>query len=196
MKKQNDTKPKTVLHSSVYKMASNDSVISHDIHVFNNSKLPELNNYEANNIVPHFLKPIKNETLKKTLAVRLKNSFMQELPAKNIISKPLFRFFVKNGEHVYGRADDIVVIESCDHLVNVYLAFNDKLKKAVRTNTLKDFLSILPAGQFIRISRFCAINIQRLSGGNCKDQTFEFDFRFSIKLKHTVPNSTFNCIGK
>jgi hypothetical protein len=146
------------------------------------------------NTKPYSLKSIKHPILKKTPLLFQDN--VDNLPATLNNAKSLFRFFIKNGEHVYGRANDIVVIESCDHLVNVYLAFNDKLKKAVRTNTLKDFLSILPAEQFMRISRFCAINIQRLSGGSCKEQTFEFDFRFSIKLKHAVPNSTFNCIGK
>ena len=98
--------------------------------------------------------------------------------------------------YVYGRTNDIIMIESCDHLVNVYLAFNDKIKKTIRTNTLKDFLSLLPADQFARISRFCAVNISRLSGGSFVGQTFEFDFRISVKLKHALPQHVFKNIGK
>ena len=32
----------------------------------------------------------------------------------------LFRLFVKKGEYVYARAKDIIIVESCDHLVKVY----------------------------------------------------------------------------
>ena len=108
----------------------------------------------------------------------------------------LLRLFVKKGEYVYARPCDIVMLESCDHLVKVYLLYGDKVKKAVRNNTLKDFLFQLPGKQFVRIGRFCAINVDRLSGGNYNDQTFEFDFRVSIKLKHTIPYTVFNAIGK
>src|SRR6476646_8987569 len=73
--------------------------------------------------------------------------------------KDLFRLFVKNGEYVYARANDIIMIESCDHLVKVYLGINSAAKLTVRHNTLKDFLSQLPETQFIRINRFCAVNI-------------------------------------
>ena len=49
----------------------------------------------------------------------------------------LFRLFVKNGEYVYAKSSDIIMMESCDHLVKVYLSFNEKIKKTVRHNTLK-----------------------------------------------------------
>lgn len=130
------------------------------------------------------------------------NDFLLRKPAqpssKKIIKNPdfLFKFFVKNGEYAYAKPDDIVMIESCDHLVIVHLAFGETLKKTIRHNTLKDFLLLLPKDQFIRIGRFCAINMQRLSGGSCKNQTFEFDFKFSIKLKHAISNTIFNAIGK
>lgn len=108
----------------------------------------------------------------------------------------LFRLFVKNGEYVYARSSDIIMIESCDHLVKVYIAVGGKIKKAIRHNTLKDFLSQLPLAQFVRIGRFCAVNIDRLSGGNCNDQTFEFDFNLSIKLAHSVSHTVFAHIGR
>ncbi len=108
----------------------------------------------------------------------------------------LFRLFVKNGEYVYARSNDIIMMESCDHLVKVYLASNDKIKRTVRQNTLKDFLLQLPQDQFLRIGRFCAINLHRLTGGNHHEQTFEFDYRVSIKLKHAISPAAFNTIGK
>jgi len=108
----------------------------------------------------------------------------------------LFRLFVKNGEYAYARPNDIIMMESCDHLVKVYLAFNDKIKKTIRHNTLKDFLLQLPQDQFKRIGRFCAVNLHRLTGGNCNEQTFEFDFNVSIKLKHSISNTAFTNIGK
>lgn len=115
-------------------------------------------------------------------------------PYQNVAN--LFRLFVKNGEYVYARPNDIIMMESCDHLVKVYLAFNDKIKKTIRHNTLKDLLLQLPQDQFMRIGRFCAVNIHRLSGGNCNEQTFEFDFRVSIKLKHDISQAAFGNIGK
>jgi len=65
----------------------------------------------------------------------------------------------------------------------------------MRHNTLKDFLSQLPQTYFLRIGRFCAINIQRLTGGNCNNQVFEFDFKISIKLKHSVSHTVFSNLG-
>lgn len=108
----------------------------------------------------------------------------------------LFRLFVKRGEYVYARPNDIIMMESCDHWVKVYVTFNDSVKKTIRHNTLKDLLLLLPKNQFMRIGRFCAVNMHRLSGGNCNEQTFEFDFKVSIKLKRSVSNAVFAGIGK
>jgi hypothetical protein len=111
-------------------------------------------------------------------------------------STQVFRLFVKNGQYVYARAADIIMIESCDHLVKVYLGICNEAKLALRHNTLKDFLLQLPQSQFLRIGRFCAVNISRLSGGSCNDQTFEFDFKISVKLTHSVSHKVFSAIGK
>jgi hypothetical protein len=124
------------------------------------------------------------------------NSKENPIKPENCSCGGLFRLFIKNGEYVYVRATDIIMIESCDHLVKVYLGINGKVKLTLRHNTLKDFLSLLPQSQFIRISRFCAVNILRLSGGNCNDQTFEFDFKISIKIAHSVSHKVFSTIGK
>ena len=108
----------------------------------------------------------------------------------------LFRLFVKNGEYVYARSNDIVLIESCDHLVKVYVAFSDNIKKTIRRNTLKDLLLQLPKEQFVRIGRFCAVNINRLSGGNYIEQTFEFDFRISVRINHFIAQNVFSSFGR
>ena len=107
----------------------------------------------------------------------------------------LLQLFVKKGEYVYARPCDIVLVESCDHMVQVYVACGEKVKRAVRNGSLKDFLMQLPQHEFVRLSRFCAVNLNRLSGGNYNQQLFEFDFRVSIKLKHTLPASVFKTIG-
>ncbi len=114
---------------------------------------------------------------------------------KMSFNNDILRLSIKNGEFVYARANDIIMIESCDHMVKVHLGIENKIKLTTRQNTLKDFLLKLPSAQFIRIGRFCAINIQRLSGGNCNKQTFEFDYKISIKPKHTIPNKIFSVIG-
>jgi len=116
------------------------------------------------------------------------------LPAPRY-SENIFRLFVKHFEYVYVRPNDIIMIESCDHLVKVYVGVGEKARLTLRHNTLKDFLSQLPPTLFLRIGRFCAINIQRLTGGNCNEQIFEFDFKISVKLKHPVSHSVFSSLG-
>ncbi len=116
-------------------------------------------------------------------------------PTPQNFEKP-FRLFVKNCEYVYARANDIILVESCDHLVKVYVACNAKVKKALRHNTLKEFLTQLPEEQFLRIGRFCALNTHRLSGGNFHEQTLEFDFNIQIKLTHPISRTSFSSIGK
>lgn len=118
------------------------------------------------------------------------------LCSPELFTPPVFRLFIKNGQYVYARAADIIMIESCDHLVKVYLGISNKAKLTLRHNTLKDFLLQLPPSQFMRIGRFCAVNVTRLSGGNCNDQTFEFDFKISLKLAHSVSHKVFSAIGK
>jgi hypothetical protein len=120
----------------------------------------------------------------------------KKIPKPNqLVNIGLFRLFVKNGEYLYARPEDIVVIESCDHLVKVHLGIDGKSRMAIRQGSLKDFLLQLPTDQFMRIGRFCAINIQRLSGGNCHKQTFEFDYTISIKPKHSISHTIFASIG-
>ncbi|MBO9205454.1 MULTISPECIES: LytTR family DNA-binding domain-containing protein [Niastella] len=163
------------------------------------------------NIPPHTPGKRRNSAYKKGATEHLYNKLpapllpheqepdnLPDLPRPAIttpLTKGLLQLFVKKGEYIYARPADIVLIESCDHLVQVYIAYGEKAKRAVRNGTLKDFLLQLPQHQFVRLSRFCAVNLDRLSGGNYNQQVFEFDFRVSIKLKHTLPVSAFKTIG-
>jgi LytTr DNA-binding domain len=139
--------------------------------------------------------PLLNISEKEPLLIPPETQY-EPATVKSIYKDNLIRLFYKRGEFIYARPDDIVMIESSDHLVNIYIVHEDKIKKTIRSNSLKDFLAQLPENQFLRIGRFCVINLKRLSGGNCKEQTFEFDFKVSIKLKHAIPPSWFNDIGK
>ena len=132
---------------------------------------------------------------KKGSSNLFQHSQQQKIPHLPQYSDSLFRLFVKHFEYVYVRPNDIIMIESCDHLVKVYVGIEGKAKLTMRHNTLKDFLLQLPKTHFIRIGRFCAINIKRLTGGNCNEQVFEFDFKISIKLKHSVSHTVFSSIG-
>ena len=107
----------------------------------------------------------------------------------------LFQLLVKHGEYIYVRSTDIILIESSNHWVKVHLAFDDQIKKTLRHDTLKNFLSLLSDSHFIRLGRFCAVNSYRLSGGNYNNQTFEFDFKLKVKLEHHLPNNIFNRMG-
>ena len=149
--------------------------------------------------VPAKIAKEKSSTKKKWMNQLQINSELHSTPNQEnqgaSLNNNIFRLCIKNGEYVYARANDIIMIESCDHMVKVYLGIDNKVRLTTRQNTLKDFLSKLPSAQFIRIGRFCAINIQRLSGGNCNKQTFEFDYKISIKPKHAVANKIFTVIG-
>lgn len=119
------------------------------------------------------------------------DSLEERLPAANLL-----RLFVKKGEYIYARPSDIILLESCDHLVKVHLSCRNKTKIAIRSSTLKDFLLQLPANLFLRINRFCAVNSERLSGGNYNEQIFEFDFSITVRPRHGVSQAVFNAIGK
>jgi DNA-binding LytR/AlgR family response regulator len=139
----------------------------------------------------------RGNILKEPSSPRLRNvSNVESLISPHQISKNLLRLFIKNGEYVYARPNDIIMIESCDHLVKIFLGFEDKVKKAIRHSTLKDFLLLLQDDSFMRIGRFCAVNMDRISGGNFNDQAFEFDFKISVKLKHPVSHTVFAGIGR
>ena len=150
----------------------------------------------------HFLNDVKeSQFFKKETSRFFRNVPQLQSSAPTAVSHSpqyadnIFRLFIKHFEYVYARPKDIIMIESCDHLVKVYLGVGDKAKLTMRHNTLKDFLSLLPSTDFLRIGRFCAINTQRLTGGNCNEQVFEFDFKISVKLKHSVSHSVFLSLG-
>src|SRR5688572_21318156 len=69
-------------------------------------------------------------------------------PAPPATQQSIFRLSVKHYEYVYARPDDIVMIESCDHLVRVYVGVEGRSRLATRHNTLKEFLLQLPSTQF------------------------------------------------
>ncbi len=106
------------------------------------------------------------------------------------------KLFIKHGEFVFVHFNDIMMIETCDHFVKVYISVVEKTKMVLRHNTLKDFLYLLPKDYFFRVNRFTAINIFRLTGGNCDEQFFEFDFKFKISPRHALTQSMLSKIGK
>ncbi len=108
----------------------------------------------------------------------------------------LLRLLVKTGEYIYVRPNDILMMESCDHMVKLHIAYAGRYKKVLRHDTLKDFLLQLPLHQFVRVGRFCAVNTHRLSGGSCNGQYFEFDFAFVIKTEHPLAHNVFTNIGQ
>jgi LytTr DNA-binding domain len=117
-----------------------------------------------------------------------------KLNSKNNAIQPL-KLFIKHGEYVFAHFNDIMMIETCDHFVKVYISVVEKTKIVLRHNTLKDFLSLLPKDYFFRVNRFTVVNICRLTGGNCDEQFFEFDFRFKIKPRHALTQSMLSKIG-
>ena len=184
--------------SSIHENAACSNLQFANIEEVKSDKIIQINKEVIKNNTDNFLINGKKTTNTRETSNLLLHNHLETEPSSATYqnSKGLFRLFVKNGEYVYARPNDIIMIESCDHLIKVYVAFGDKIKKTVRRNTLKDFLLQLPNSQFMRIGRFCAVNIRRLSGGNCSQQTFEFDFKVSIKLKHSISQAAFGNIGK
>jgi len=156
----------------------------HQEFVHSEPDLIHLNDIRCDQIVD--ATDLKINTLKRKAAKR---------PESPLVQTGLFRLFVKNGEYVYARSENIIMIESCDHLVKVHLGIDGKSRVTIRHDSLKDFLSQLPQDRFMRIGRFCAINTQRLSGGNYNKQAFEFDYTISIRPKHSIPHTIFTSIG-
>ena len=108
----------------------------------------------------------------------------------------LLRLFVKTGEYIFVHANDILMIESNDHFVKLYIAVKESYKMILRHATFKDFLALLPSILFLRLNRFCAVNVSRLTAGNCNEQYFEFDFRIIIKPTYPITPSLLSKIGK
>lgn len=109
----------------------------------------------------------------------------------------LLRLSIKEGEYTYAKADDIIMIESSDHLTIVHIARQTgKVKRTIRNTCLKEFIAELPANYFLRVNRFCAVNLKRLSGGSYHGQSFEFDHCIIVKPKRPISHSVFNSIGK
>lgn len=112
-------------------------------------------------------------------------------------SSHLLRLSIKDGEYTYAKAEDIIMIESSDHLSIVHVAQQEgKVKTTLRNSCLKDFLLDLPKNCFLRVNRFCAVNLYRLSGGSYHQQFFEFDHCIKVKPKHPLSHAIFNSIGK
>lgn len=117
---------------------------------------------------------------------------------KNEATSPhLLRLSIKAGEYTYAKPDDIVMIESSDHFTVVHVVQQPgKVKTTLRNACLKKVLLDLSDSSFIRVNRFCAINLNRLSGGSYHQQSFEFDHCTIVKPKHPISHAVFNSIGK
>jgi DNA-binding LytR/AlgR family response regulator len=117
--------------------------------------------------------------------------------AEHSISAHLLRLSIKGGEYTYAKANDIVMIESSDHFTVVHVAQQPgKVKTSLRNSCLKKVLSDLPKNSFLRVNRFCAINLERISGGSYHQQCFEFDHCIKVKPRHPLAHAVFQAIGK
>ena len=113
------------------------------------------------------------------------------------IATHLLRLSIKGGEYTYAQASDIVMIESSDHFTVVHVAPQaGKVKTSLRNSCLKKVLLDLPKNYFLRVNRFCAVNLNRLSGGSYHQQFFEFDYCIKVKPRHPLSHTVFQSIGK
>jgi DNA-binding LytR/AlgR family response regulator len=166
---------------------------------FSNVAIKDLN--KAHNCIRQSVSPGCNAktNLEKHVTVLSKKtaSKLVKSERKSEITSHLLRLSIKDGEYTYAKADDIIMVESSNHLTVVYVAQQvGKVKRTIRNSCLKDLLVDLPESCFLRVNRFCAVNLKRLSGGSYHQQFFEFDFCITIKPKHPISHSIFNSIGK
>lgn len=119
----------------------------------------------------------------------------EDYPPSLNASISIIRLMIRKGEYLYARPSDIIMLESCDHFVKVYVLVNNMVKKALKNVSMRDFIATLPNDYFARLSRFCAVNTLRLSGGNFDDQTLEFDFSVKVQLTKPLSLAVFGNIG-
>ncbi len=154
------------------------------------------------------LADIGDLTIRLTPAKRLPREALGQSGEISVIHKPseekeddadaprLLRLSIKCGEYTYAKSNDIVMIESSDHFTVVHVAHQQgKVKTSLRNSCLKKVLQELPQDSFLRVNRFCAINLNRLSGGSYHQQFFEFDHCIKVKPRHPLSHAVFHSIG-
>lgn len=99
----------------------------------------------------------------------------------------LFRFHKLNGENVFAHYNDLLFVETSDHLLPVSLVADKKILTVYRRQSLEEFFDLLPSKGFIKFQRFYIININRITGFNTDCRWLQFDSRYTINYKREIP---------
>ena len=96
--------------------------------------------------------------------------------------------WLKNSGHekVYILSTDVMLAQGIDHFVRVLVKMNRQFVWMERYCTLKAFIRLLPEKQVLRISKFYAVNTQRVSGFEPSGRQLTFDSAFTVTLGHRI----------
>ena len=96
------------------------------------------------------------------------------------------RFEEKKERYTWAHPDEIFFGISADHYVKTLINCGEKMKWMTRHNTLKELITILPSGNFIRLNKFYLLNLNYFSHINEGQKLLYFNNDFSITIPHRI----------
>jgi DNA-binding LytR/AlgR family response regulator len=126
-----------------------------------NSDAPTVNRAKAVNPSAYLVKPFNESDLFTSIEIAFSNynQSLKTYPKENISTSTKGAIFVKEGSVFHKvNTDDIVYVESD----NVYLNLHTSAKHYMVRSKLDDFIQDYSSGQFFRVHRSYAININHL----------------------------------
>lgn len=96
------------------------------------------------------------------------------------------RFEEKKERYTWAHSDEIYFGISADHYVKTLINCEGKMKWMTRHSTLKELLTILPGGNFVRLNKFYLLNLNYFSHINKSQKLLHFINGFSIAIPHRI----------
>jgi len=98
----------------------------------------------------------------------------------------LIRFEEKKDVYIWVQPEDILFIKSADHYVKSLIQSGTQKKWTIRHCTIKDMVTILTCGHFIRLNKFYVLNCDHFSCINENERILYLDDDFSIPVPHRI----------
>ena len=98
----------------------------------------------------------------------------------------LIRFEEKKEIYTWVQPEEILFVKSADHYVKSLIQHGTQKKWMIRHCTIKDILTILTYGHFVRLNKFYVINRNHFSYIDENEKTLYFNDGFSIPISHRI----------
>jgi DNA-binding LytR/AlgR family response regulator len=98
----------------------------------------------------------------------------------------LIRFEEKKEIYAWARPEEILFVKSADHYVKSLIQHGTQKKWMTRHCTIKDLLTILTYGHFVRLNKFYMINRNHFSHIDENEKILYLDDGFSIPISHRI----------